>query len=105
MGFRTTIRKLIIIVAVGAIVFQKVEPIVLGKISEKIKMPKVNAAEKAAIHLLPNNSSAKAPDKAAPAVLEVVLSNKIAAIGSSILARNFASCFPIFGFCSVSRVT
>ena len=50
-------------------------------------MANVSTAENSAIHLLPNAWSAKAPPTVAPTVCPMVLSVRIAAMGSSMFSR------------------
>ena len=63
---------------------QNVAPIVLGMISEKSRMMSVRTPVNTPIHTWPNTRPAIAPPSAAPAVWAMVLSVRIAAIGSSI---------------------
>jgi hypothetical protein len=85
---------------IGASLKAYVTPIVLGRISEKNSIERVKIAEKRMRFSSPNNLAAAAPATEAPMVFAIVLSVKIAVMGSSMSALRCRRCsaaeFPLF---------
>lgn len=105
IGFIATIMARRVQAADGASCFQKVAPMVLGRISDRTKIKRVKTTENAVIQRLPKTSRAIAPLIEAPIVCAIVLSVRMAAIGSSMLERRRTSSLPAGCFCSSKSTT
>ena len=89
----------------GVSCFQYTAPMVFGMISLKNRMAKVRTAENRPIQASPNTCAAWAPAPAAPPVCAIVLSDKIAASGSSMLSFNLRSLLASSGLrCSIATM-
>src|SRR3989339_466743 len=69
-------------------------PMVFGSISEKMSMTRVKQIEKRINHFCPKSAAAKAPLSAAPRVLAIVLSERMAVMGLCTCMRSCSKSFP-----------
>ena len=89
----------------GARLRVKITPRVLGMISEKIRMTRVNPAANQPRCSGPNTAAKAAPAMAAPAVLATVFRVRMAVMGCSTLVRRFSRIAPEARPCFLSIST